>query len=303
MAKTHRMTNDLPSFVPPDPPRPTRPTPKPRPALPDPDRPPAMVGEILPPEPEEERPAPASSKRVVIHEDRGPMVETRAFLARYAALAAVLLILSAGVTEIAAWPRVAALAIFGALAVVGFLAMWAWDTRHTVASLQARAIDAEERIRMEQIRQEAAHRRRVAELEHAARVAATRQISAQVEEASRPQSHANALANYRPDDPPVDELRAELLAFLAGLYDPNRPGRLTSNGRIMDCTVPWSARGSLDAEDKRRAVAMLAEAAKIAGVPIVEQRRGAWYVNVRRFPTAGRLVQAMEAAHTPRRRD
>ena len=302
MAKTHRMTNDLPSFVPPDPPRPARPRPSP-PALPGPTRPPAIEGEILPPEPEEERRAPASSKRVVIHEDRGPMVETRAFLARYAALAAVLLILSAGVTEIAAWPRVAALAIFGALAVAGFLLMWAWDTRHTPASLQAAALAAEERIRMEQIRQEAAHRRRVAELEHAARLAATRQISAQVEEASRPQSHANQLANYRPEEPPVDELRAELLAFLAGLYDPNRPGRLTSNGRIMDCTVPWSARGSLDAEDKRRAVAMLAEAAKIAGVPIVEQRRGAWYVNVRRFPTAGRLVQAMEAAHTPRRRD
>lgn len=265
----------------------------------------AVSGEVMPPA-DESRPneyQPGETRRRVIHEDRSPLTETRAFLYRYAALAAVLLILSVGVTEVAGWPRVAGLVMFGGLAVGGFLSMHFWDTRHTLASLQARAIDADERIKLEQVRAEAAHRQRVAELEHAARVAAQRQLTEQVNRHSEPQSHSNQLANYQDPDPPVDVLRAELIAFLAGLYDPGKPGRLTSSGRIMDVTVPWSARGSLDAEDKRRAVSMLTEAETAVGVWLVQQRNRAWYLNTKRFPTAGRLVQAFDAVKTPRRRD
>jgi hypothetical protein len=225
---------------------------------------------------------------------------------RFILLSLVLGILAWSIGQLRSWQLATTVLSFAAMLLIGWFFLSLVDSGQFPFSLSAvlnyrlenkrisvvgqahqRQMERDEYIAGHQSEQQ----RLLTQLETRLQVAAEHQLMEQVDTHSQPQASR----------PFFDDLRDELLRFLVSLYDTDDEGHyqhLNPQGRIINITVPWSARGSMSPTESQKALKMLTEAGYAEW--IVHKHKNAWYLNLQKYPTPGRLVRAFEHVRTPR---
>lgn len=212
------------------------------------------------------------------------------------------------------------LLIFGALLLGAVVLLYRTERRYSAEGIDMRKIDALENVELARVEGD----NDVQKMHARAVLAQARNERLRIEQttekvlASAPQNRYNQWANYVPADPAVEPeprrspwvtpspalepLRTDALVPVMMQWAGEVHRRCTEEGRIKTA-VPWAERGPLSAADRRRAENWLSHAANAKGAGWAVQYRKderAWYVNLRHFPDATALVNALAAVPPPR---
>ncbi len=267
-----------------------------------------------------------------------PDAQHSAFAVKYITLAVVAAVLAFALGELNGWQLMVSVLVYGLFLIAGWVLLSVIDSRQFLPMLaigatfllQRRYLRAQEGLALARIEAEqaAAFYRQDTHLAAVrAELDARRVVGAELAQASRSpaQSYANRVSTYvapvpepvavgqptpwdgwEDESPPqedaprlvVDELKARMLNFLADAY---MGGKIDAHGRIT-CGVPWGKRGGMTDTERQRVLELFVLAANANGGAVIwedKERRG-WYVDVKRYKSAGRLVAVFQGIVTAR---
>lgn len=262
------------------------------------------------------------------HENRDPLTEAQGFLLKYAGLTLVLLILTVGVVMRLELRFDVGIIVFAGLATGAYwLLAWMenWFTgpgveRHrlTMGSRVLLAqIDADERVRLAQIRLQKRHLDAQREMNAFAMQQARQRAHAQLEATERAQSAETRQHTHTPTtfdiaelEPPTfaiqgpqtlrtDRARQALLDCIIELYERGDNGewlRMDAHGYVANSVpVPWGKRGGYT-QTERRAMLDTLHRSRLA---CFDDTKRAWRVSVGLYPDAESALLAVGGVGGP----